>query len=168
SGNPGAQERCSTDGTWVEESCDAWKLCAADACRAICGMTSVPADPTVCMLPIADGVNNGEWWYWSAETSEVPTYVVVRTGTRFGGYAEIRPAPGEDWPFMWRLGASDIIATYFRLDQFDSYRHPALGYRVRTAGVQSASASGPFIVIRGPTDFIGSCIRPAAPTWTTD
>ena len=166
--DPGVQERCSADGTWVTEGCDAWRVCAADTCRVACGMTSAPADPTLCLLPIADGVNDGEWWYLLDERVGYGTYAAARTETRFGDYAAIRPAPGEDWPFVWRLGGSDIVVTYFRLDQFGAYRHPALGYRARRAGVQTPSAGGLFVGIYNPTSSIGDCTAPTTLAWSAD
>ena len=120
------------------------------------------------MLPIADGVNDGEWHYWTDGLVEFPTYVVARTEAGPNRSAEIRPAPGEAWPFMWRLRAADVAVAVFRLDQFVPYRHPAFGYRVRAAGVQPALVNGFFIGLKGPTDDIGSCTSVATSTWTAD
>jgi hypothetical protein len=168
------QERCSAAGMWTQESCGSWTACAADACRAVCGMTSAPADPTLCFLPIADGVNDGEWRYWN-DPEHLGSLELVAPGTqtRLGAAPEILPAPGQDWPFMWRLRTSDHSAMYFRLDQFvplGPYRHPALGYRAQRAGVQPASAGGFIGTLYGiySSAGIGSCISQITPTWTAD
>lgn len=168
SGDIAVQERCSSAGTWMQENCGAWRVCAADACRVACGMTSAPADPTLCVLPIADGVNDGEWSYWTDARVNSPTDVIAETVTRLHTSAEIRPAPGEDWPFMWHLGASDGVAAFFRLDQFGPYRHPVFGYRLRRAGVQPASTTGIIIEIFGSSDAISSCVSSATSTWTAN
>jgi hypothetical protein len=167
SGDIEVQEHCSAAGTWMQESCDPWSLCAANACRAACGMTSAPADPTLCVLPIADGVNDGEWIYWTDTRVNYSTHVIAGTLTRLDTSAEIRPAPGEDWPFMWRLRASDITAALFRLDQFGSYRHPVFGYRMRKAGVQTAPV-GVIVGIFGASNTIGSCDSSTSSTWTAN
>lgn len=160
------QERCNA-GTWMQESCGAWRVCAAGTCRAACGMTSAPADPTLCVLPIADGVNDGEWSYWTDDRVTPPGYVIAGTLTRLETSADILPAPGEDWPFMWRLGASDVAAAFFKLDQFGPYRHPVFGYRARKAGDQTAPV-GFIIGIFGAGNAIGSCAAAASSTWKAD
>lgn len=163
-------ERCGAAGTWTQESCNPWTACAADTCRAVCGMPSIPADPTLCFLPIADGVNDGTWRYWNDPNVKSPDFVTAEATTRSGEPAEILPAPGQDWPFMWRLRASDFTATYFGLDQFGPYRHPALGYRAQRAGVQPANAGGFIGTSFGiyATPSIGSCTSQIASTWTAD
>jgi hypothetical protein len=167
SGDIEVQERCSAAGTWTQESCGSWRLCAAGACRPACGMTSAPADPTLCVLPIADGVNDGEWSYWTDARVEPPTEVIAGTVTRLDTSAEIQVAPEADWPYMWRLGANDLAAAFFKLNQFGTYRHPAFGYSARKAGIQ-ADPAGFIIGIFGPSDIIGSCVSSATSTWTAN
>jgi hypothetical protein len=162
--HPELQERCSTAGTWMEESCAPWKVCAANTCRAICGITSAPTDPTLCVVPIADGVNDGEWRYWTDPQVDPRTYVAAGTSTPQNTIAEIRPAPGEAWPFMWRLRVGDTAGAFFKLNQFGPFRHPLLGARTRRAGIQ-AGFSGFIIGMFGPTTTVGSCVSSATSTW---
>jgi hypothetical protein len=166
-GNIEVQERCNAAGSWTQESCGAWQLCAAGACHVACGMTFAPVDPTLCVLAIADGVNDGEWLYWNdAAHISSPTYAEAGTVTRFRGSAEVLPAPEEEWPFMWRLRANDDVIAAFRLDQFGPYRHPRFGYRTREAGVQTSTADGFKVAIFNSTDIVRSCISLTTTMWT--
>ena len=166
-GDPGDQERCSAAGVWTQESCDPLTFCAANTCRVLCGMTSPPVNPTLCFAPIADGVNDGEWTYAASQLNP-GTYVLTGTSTSLQQPAEILPAPGQDWPFAWRLDVGDVATVLFQLQQFGSFQHPAFGYRAQMAGIHATLSPDRFdIDIRNSRDSIGNCLLPASSTWAT-
>jgi hypothetical protein len=166
--NPRVQERCTEAGKWIAETCTGWALCAAGACRPTCGTVVIPTQPTLCLVPIGDGVNDGEWFVWNNGLVASPTNVVAWTQDRLRDPVVIRPAPGERWPFVWRLGPSDAAGAAFKLNQFKPYRHPTLAYRARLAGAQPGAAFNAFGVgAFAPSGQVGGCFTPAtSTTWT--
>jgi hypothetical protein len=169
SGDIEVQERCNAGGTaWVEEGCGAWRLCAKTTCRVACGMSTAPASPAICLVPIADGVNNGEWSYWTDSRLAVSTYVHARSQTNAGGYAPIYGAAAEAWPYTWSIGSMDIVGFEFKLNQFGAYKHPILGFRARRAGIVTGYVNNFLIGVFSPTATLGSCSLLATFGWTAD
>jgi chitodextrinase len=134
-------ETCNASGTaWVKSTCAQWSLCSNKACRPICGITSTPTHPTVCMVPNKDGVNNGEWITWYDNRLAVPTYVTGRSLLKNGGYASILSS-GETWPYAWSIATGDGVNYAFKLNQFynEGFKTPRVSFRIRRAGVINGS-----------------------------
>jgi len=166
-GNIEVQERCNASGTaWVQEACGTWRLCAKDTCRVACGMSSAPTNPTVCLVPIGDGVNNGEWTYWTDGRLASGTYVHARSQTNAGGYAPIYSEAAEVWPYSWSIGSMDLVGVEFRLDQFGYTKTPRLGFRARRAGIVTGYVNHFLTGAFSPTLTIGNCSELATFSWT--
>jgi hypothetical protein len=140
-GNIEAVQTCTNLGngsvTWLQSTCSNWHLCSNSACRVICGITvGTPLYPTLCIVPNADGVNNGEWITWYNNNLTVPTY--VNGGTSVNGNPNVHApitSSGLTWPYKWRLTPQDIVYVQFRLDQFGQYRSPRLDFYAKRANV---------------------------------
>jgi uncharacterized repeat protein (TIGR02543 family) len=168
-GNIEVQEKCNAAGSaWVQEACGAWRLCASATCRVACGMTTAPANPTVCLVPISDGVNNGEWTYWTDSRLGYPTYVLARSQTGSGGYAPIYGESGETWPYSWNISSQDLVGVQFRLDQFGYSKHPSLGYRAKRSGIVTGYVNNFLIGIFASGTTLGSCTTTAGLAWSAN
>jgi hypothetical protein len=167
-GNIEVQERCNASGSgWVQVACPAWTLCASGTCRTACGMTSTPVNPTVCLVPIQDGVNNAEWAYWTDSRMAQGTYVLARSQTGSGGYAPRYSEPGEVWPYSFSISSSDIAGVQFKLNQFGAYKHTRLGFRARRAAVITGYPCNFLVGIFAGSSTLGNCSMSANFSWTS-
>ncbi len=133
-GSVSSVETCN--GTaWTSGTCGSTELCANGRCRAVCGLTATPAFPSVCMVPIQDGVNNGAWW-WSSDTRlsnpANATGAVFSTGmTPASIYSDVT----QSWPYYWNLTDNGLASIQFKLAGFMAGRTVYLRYRARRSGV---------------------------------
>jgi hypothetical protein len=158
-GNIQIQERCNAQGTaWVDQACAAWNLCAASQCRVACGFNSAPINPTACLVPIGDGVNNGTFAYWTDSKMAQPAEISGVSQTAARAPAPIISAPGEVWPYAWSIGSADEVGFQFKLNQFGGiFKEPSLAFRAKRAGLVTGNVNDFFTGVFTPAGRLGTC-----------
>jgi len=162
-GDPGLIDVCNPDGTaWARQGCADFQLCAAGACHAVCEITATPANPTVCIVPVRDDVNDVVWVMSSDPLLAMPTYV------RFSASPALPRQPAQDtWPSAWRIAMQGYVGVQFTLNQFGGgTRHPRLWVRGKLADASPGLLFDVNLYAAG-TNF-AYCEFSFPATWTTD
>jgi hypothetical protein len=154
-----SQQTCNATGTaWVSSTCQGFSLCSNRQCRVVCDLNSPPANPTLCVVPNQDNVNNGEWLYWSDSRLAFPAN--TRGGSLRNGSS---PAPvissGQVWPYAWSISQNDSAFTQFKLNQFSFPRSQRLSFRAKRAGIVATAINNFLIgIFNGRSTLISRCL----------
>lgn len=157
-GNISAVQTCNAAGTaWTQTSCPAFSLCSNLQCRPVCDLTSAPANPTLCVVPNHDGVNNGEWLYWSDSRLASPANATGGTRTQGGTTAPVLTS-AEAWPYAWSISSVDAAFAAFKLSQFAPPRSQRLAFRAKRAGTVGTVTNNFLVgVFNGQSTLISKC-----------
>ncbi|MEO7730094.1 MAG: fibronectin type III domain-containing protein [Kofleriaceae bacterium] len=153
-------QTCNSAGSdWVTGACPAFSLCSNSQCRVVCELSSAPTNPTLCVVPNQDGVNNGEWLYWSDSRLASPANThggSIRSGG--GGGAPVISS-GQAWPYAWSMSPTDNAFTQFKLNQFSFPRSQRLSFRAKRAGVLTSAVNNYLVgIFNGQSSSISQCI----------
>jgi len=162
-GSPGSVETCTTAG-WARSSCPSLKVCASNACRAVCDLTATPALPTLCAFAIGDGVNNGEWTYATSSLLSPPNTGGTITST--GGTAPISSS-GTSWPYEWTISSQANAFASFKLNQFGTTpRTVTLWWKARRSGIITGYTNNYIVgAFNGATMIDSGVIGPVPYNW---
>jgi uncharacterized protein (DUF2141 family) len=148
-------ETCTSAG-WNQSNCPTYSLCSSDACRTVCEMTSTPTSPTLCIVPNADGKNNGEWAVWSDSKLAVPAYASGGSTNNTNNRAPVYTS-GQTWPYAWSISSSYSAYVQFKLNQFGGTRSPRLAFRAKRAGVLTQNVNNYIVGVFNGNTSIGTC-----------
>jgi hypothetical protein len=158
-GDIGKFQRCNASGSAWEDpaTCSGLSLCSDRQCRVVCEMTSTPVNPTLCLFPNRDGVNDGEWRFWTDSRLASPANTGGGSKADAGGQAPVINS-GETWPHAWRISAVDFTFAQFKLNQFSFPRSQRLAFRAKREGVISNGTSNFFVgAFNGAGALISNC-----------
>jgi len=130
-------------------------------------MTSTPVNPTLCIFPNQDGINDGEWLYFDPLLS-APDKATGGSATSAGASAPIF-STDQSWQYAWSLTSHDIAYAQFKLNQFTAPRAQRLTFRAQRAGtVNSGTNRFSVDTFDGNHTLIASCLGGPVPfSWTT-
>lgn len=168
-GDIGHVQTCNSSGTaWTTSTCARLSVCSNQQCRPVCDMTSTPVNSTLCIFPNQDGVNDGEWLYWTDQLLSGPDKVTGGSATSAGARAPIF-STDQNWQYAWSLTSHDIAYAQFKLNQFTAPRAQRLTFRAQRAGTVN-SGMNRFSVgtFNGNRLLVASCLGGPVPFgWTT-